>query len=245
MKRFLILFLCAFTTDSLASGIASNTNSAPCTNNTLETYSGNSNLTADWQANEIQLRWYNMNTQITPTNTDANTCTYDGSLAIPQNAPTRTGYTFAGWEVVPQYDFSTLNAETNGIHAWSKLSSENCWYGAGSTHSVPCNNGDFDDLNVKEWKVSFDYGTIYGSQLCSSTIGELYKPGTPEKSSTGEYCWCKVTGFIPTNSDIKYKPTKSTNWVYIRVMSTGCGGCADYCSAYFVRLVELRRSMFN
>ena len=98
MKKLLILLLCLFVGDSFASGIASNTNSAPCTNTTLETYSGNSNLAADWQPNEIQLRWYNENEKLT-VQQSAQSCTYDGTLTVPQTPPTRTGYTFAGWEV--------------------------------------------------------------------------------------------------------------------------------------------------
>ena len=98
MKKLFVLFLCLFVSDSFASGIASNSASAPCTNNTLETYSGNSNLAADWAPNTIQLRWYNENEKLT-VQQSAQTCTYDGTLTVPQTPPTRTGYTFAGWTV--------------------------------------------------------------------------------------------------------------------------------------------------
>ena len=98
MKKLFILSLLFFTTDSYSSGIASNSASAPCDNNTLETYSGNSNLSADWQPNTINLRWYNDNEKLT-VQQSAQSCTYDGTLNIPSTPPTRTGYTFAGWEV--------------------------------------------------------------------------------------------------------------------------------------------------
>ena len=249
MKNLLMLFLLLFSLPAFASGIGASSASAPCTNNTLETYSGNTNLQADWQPNEIQLRWYNMNTQITPTNTTANTCVYDGSLAIPQNAPTRTGYTFAGWEVIPQYDFSTLPAETAGINAWNKNApGYTCWYGSSSTGAVPCANGDFDDLNYYEWKVSFDYGMIYGMALCSTTLGTAFTAGTPDETTMGQYCWCRVTGLIPTNSDTKYAPTKQTKWVYLmdRGKTTYCmGQCADFCSARFVSSRTFRSAAYN
>ena len=90
--------LCLFTTDSFSSGIASNTASAPCTNNTLETYSGNSNLSADWQPNTINLTWYNEQEKLT-VQQSAQSCVYDGTLSIPATQPTRVGYTFAGWKV--------------------------------------------------------------------------------------------------------------------------------------------------
>ena len=98
MKKLLLLFLFIFTSPVFGSGIESNTASAPCTNNTLETYSGNSNLQADWQPNTINLRWYNENERLT-VQSSAQSCIYDGTLTIPSTQPTRTGYTFAGWEV--------------------------------------------------------------------------------------------------------------------------------------------------
>ena len=102
MKKILILFLCLVVCDSFASGIASNSASAPCTNNTLETYSGNSNLSADWQPNVIKIDWYNDDDVLSVQST-AQTCTYDGSLTIPSTAPTKTGYTFAGWTVKTKF----------------------------------------------------------------------------------------------------------------------------------------------
>ena len=239
MKKVCILLLSIFTLPALASGIDSNTNSAPCTNNTLETYSGNTNLQADWAPNTINLRWYNGNTQITPTNTVANTCTYDGSLTIPSNEPSRTGYTFAGWTVVPEYDFSTISASIPGIYAWSRGIAY-CWYGTSAqTTTVPCDNGDFDDLNSYEWKSSFDYGTVYGFGLCSSTVGTTRgEIGTPNESSDGVYCWCRATGFIPTNGNVKYAPKKSAKYVFAKILNNSNGhchtNCADYCSYYCV-----------
>ena len=49
----------------------------------------------------------------------ANTCTYDGTLAVPSSAPTRTGYTFAGWTVRPEMNFSTIPTNVNGTNRWA------------------------------------------------------------------------------------------------------------------------------
>ena len=98
MKKVLLLFLFIFSLPTFASGIAADSVSAPCTNNTLETYSGNSNLQADWQPNVINLTWYNENEKLT-VQSAAQSCVYDGALTIPSTQPTRTGYTFAGWKV--------------------------------------------------------------------------------------------------------------------------------------------------
>ena len=248
MKKAFALFLSFFTLPAMASGIDATSASAPCTNNTLETYSGNTNLQADWQPNTIDIRWYNMNTQVTPTNAIANTCVYDGTLSIPSNAPSRIGYTFAGWEVRPQYDFSTLPANKQGIHAWSKNQSV-CLYGDLSrTTGTPCDNGSFDDLNIYEWKGSFDYGMLYGMVKCTSTPeSTIGKIGTPDTTTDGVYCWCKATGFIPTNSNIKYSPSKSPRWTYIRTFTYvhECHNyCADWCSFYSINNTNVRTAFF-
>ena len=58
-------------------------------------------------ANTINLNWYNdtvanNGTIITPTNTEANQCTYDGSITLPSNPMSKTGYTFSGWRLREQ-----------------------------------------------------------------------------------------------------------------------------------------------
>ena len=117
-----MLFLSLFASPLFASGIASNTSSAPCTNNTLETYSGNSNLAADWQPNTINLRWYNENEKLT-VQQSAQSCTYDGTLTIPSTPPTRTGYTFAGWAVRVPGTYTELEYVEGGknLHAYIDL----------------------------------------------------------------------------------------------------------------------------
>lgn len=119
MKKVLLLILSLFISPAFASGINANSASAPCTNNTLETYSGNSNLAADWQPNTIQLRWYNENEKLM-VQQSAQTCTYDGTLTVPQTPPTRTGYTFAGWEVkhtIPA-EYTELEYVTNTANTY-------------------------------------------------------------------------------------------------------------------------------
>ena len=86
-----------------ASGINAGANSAPCTDTTLETYSGNSNLSADWQANKIDVYWYDGNTKVSGGPTS---CTYDGTLNIPPT-PTKTGYTLEGWYTTSNFASGT------------------------------------------------------------------------------------------------------------------------------------------
>ncbi|MBQ3785502.1 MAG: InlB B-repeat-containing protein, partial [Alphaproteobacteria bacterium] len=78
--------------------ISSSASSADCKYAPLETYSGTSNLSANWSANEIDLHWYNDDTELTVP-AASQSCTYDGTLTPPATIPTKTGYTFKGWTV--------------------------------------------------------------------------------------------------------------------------------------------------
>ena len=232
MKKILILLMMIFTTDSFASGIASNTASAPCTNSTLETYSGNSNLAADWQPNEIQLRWYNNNTLMN-VQSSANTCVYDGSLTVPSTAPTRTGYTFAGWEVRPEMDFSTISVENvvsgygkdaGGGTGWCAYTVDGAYHR--DSRQSCTETREFNDLQYSEWKIQFNAGWLYGMSKCSAKSGNTYNWNINYKSywtatydelesATGDkrYCWCKPTGFRPNNENTFYAPSNNLLWV--------------------------------
>jgi len=248
MKKILILLLCLFTTDSFASGIPSSANNAPCTNNTLETYSGNSNLAADWQPNEIQLRWYNNNT-LMDVQSSANTCTYDDTLTVPTTAPTRTGYTFAGWTVRPEMDFSTIPTNENGIERWGKGAEDRCTYGDANSLSgvVSCNSdNNFNELQQNEWKIKYQHGVLYGMAGCSTTSGIWAASGSPTIGS-GQYCWCKATGYRATNDTSVKGSMYPLSWVC--ATNTGSyDSCAVSCVRHCIYQDEnyyiFRRSLF-
>ena len=63
---FAFLFF-MFSTNLFATdpNIAADATTANCDNATLETYSGTSNLQANWTPNPISLSWYNENTKMT------------------------------------------------------------------------------------------------------------------------------------------------------------------------------------
>lgn len=199
-----------------ASGINAGANSAPCTDTTLETYSGNSNLSADWQANKIDVYWYDGNTKVSGGPTS---CTYDGTLNIPPT-PTKTGYTFAGWTALPHYDFSTLSTDVDATEFRGVARERRyCWHwtspktGTDSNHTC---TSDYEYLNPYEWEVIFPWGTVYGIALCSTTAESVVgKIGTPDESGGGKYTWCKITGYKPTNSNTKYSPNNPVSWVFV------------------------------
>ena len=251
MKKLYVLFLLFFALPALASGIASNSATAPCTNTTLETYSGNTNLAADWQPNTINLRWYNNNTLL-DVQSAANTCVYDGTLTVPSTAPNRTGYTFAGWEVRPQMDFGTIPTDTNGIERWAMASGNTCYHdpGIGTGLVEPCANADFSDLQLYEWKTKFSVGQVYGVSKCTSISGTYSTAGNPGNDN-GKYCWCKATGYKPTNENKIHGPNSNLSWIFYNLHGeyssfTSCANvCAIHC-AYGVRYqTEFRTALFT
>ena len=53
---------------------------------------------AVWEQNRINLHW-DVNKATTYTANGGATCDYDGNVALPTQ-PSRTGYSFGGWQVV-------------------------------------------------------------------------------------------------------------------------------------------------
>ena len=240
MKKSVVVIFTIFTIPAFASGIDANSASAPCTNNTLETYSGNTNLAADWAPNTINLRWYNNNTLLT-VQSAANTCVYDGTLTIPATEPTRTGYTFAGWQVRPEYNFSTIPIYEHFSERLGKCvvnHQDYCWYDdtGGSAHVIGCDTKEeFKELQQHEWQMKFNHGVLYGMSLCSATNGTYTNPGTPS-TTPGSFCWCKATGYQATGTDIIYAPSSALSWICgtdASSISQGCDGiCAIWCTSY-------------
>ena len=106
MKKLTIVSLVAacFACPAFAegTGIGANAESADCDNTTLGTYEGPTTLQAQWDANTINLKWYDdVNGQeIDVAGTDSATCDYDGEIVLPTE-PEKEGYIFAGWRVRP------------------------------------------------------------------------------------------------------------------------------------------------
>ncbi len=210
-----------------ATDIPSSASTADCKHTPLQVYSGTSNLEAGWQANTIQLHWYNGDTEIQNVPSASQSCVYDGTLTPPATIPTRTGYTFKGWRVrqagagqqVQQCSLSSLDATIEGIWELGMLHSPNssgstCSYWNSDTDvgSNDCSDSYFDGFSVGEWAIGFNYGTIKGISKCSTkegnTNGRAYDNNSSNWTATdseitstqdGRYCWCKATNFMPNS----------------------------------------------
>ena len=251
MKKLLVcLFAILFINNLWATGIDSGTTSADCDSATLGQTSGTVNLEMDWQPNTIQIRWYNGNTLINTTNTNANSCVYGDDLYLP-TAPTKKGYTFEGWEVRPQMDFGAIPTTSNGNKRYAKGEfGDYCTYdnGSGNAVLVECDSQDgLKELQAQEWKTSFSHGDVYGMSVCSITAGEYAKAGIPT-TGAGQYCWCKVTGYKATSSNVISAPLATPAWVYCHDRGD-YNTCSTLCStrcAYFTKIyADFRGGLFT
>ncbi len=203
-----------------------------CDTDVLNTDIGPVNLRAEFEPETIDLRWYNNNTLLNVTSTNSNTCTYDTSINLPAN-PTKPGYKFKGWNVRPEYDFSTLDATITGNAGFCKSvynGNDSCRQYDETINYTTCNNQNFKELNRFEWKIMFNYGAIYGMGKCTPSDATAKTVDNYEQSS-GTYCWCKATGYIPTNSNIKYAPSNPVPWV-LYASAGSIGYCNQQCACY-------------
>ena len=98
-----------------------------------------------------------------------------------------------------------------------------CYDGFSDEYENECvTDANFTDLDKGEWKVSFSYGTVYGTSLCRV-------PNSNESVSTdgcGEACFCRVTGVKPLNGTLQ---NASGAWVQPSYWSDMCN-CMDNCA---------------
>ena len=268
---------CPVIADPVTPNIAVGTNPASCNESVLETTSGTSNLEANWTANTLNLKWYDDvdGNEINPTNPAAATCTYDSGITVPTNSISKTGYTFAGWQVKvatpaqPQqtgFDLSTLNANTSGIDYASKnFAGDYCYYYNNDTgdeiDTEECSEYSvFSDLSTGEWKTNFSYGQVSGIAYCSGKSGNNHSwqwggnssdwTATESEltSASGEkkYCWCKATNYTPLNGT--EQSVASSSWVFDNgsVSADNCAfGCASACASRVSVYDDFRRAVFG
>ena len=207
-----------------------NATSADCDSDTLTADTGTANLTAQWEANTIGISWYNDGQKITGDTNAATSCEYDTLFSLP-TAPTKTGYSFAGWKVA-QYNFSTIPTDSNGDERWGKGVTTNntdyCYYksGTGSASHVTCDSS-FDDLKKNGWKVRFGTSMVYGIGKCSTTAGTVRTAGNPS-DVPGNNCWCKAIGYKPSDEDVIRIPESRMAWV--SYSSSTVSNCSQVCS---------------
>ena len=223
-----------------------------CVESTLGTATGPANLEADWTANTINLEWYNEDTKLTVPTT-SNTCRYDGGITLPSTNPTKTGYTFRGWQVrVAQCLPSDFNYN-GSISTWGYTVLNGNAGENESTYGLTVGSG--------EWAVDYgSAGVIKGMAKCSAKSGNhnnyTWNNASSEwtaseseltSAGNGEYCWCQITGY-DANKDKNYCPVASPSWVF----RNGHGSasycalqCASLCATYVPNNSGWRATLFS
>lgn len=150
-------------------------------------------------------------------------CETGGDISTPPQNPTKKGHTFQGWETAV-YDMSTLDVSINATDGSSKNGGNN-------------------------WVLKFSYGSVYGERLCLSTkptsIGWYTNVMELDTKSEGQYCYVRVTEFIPVGSTKIYEPLNSPIVFYQDMSSVS--NCKTWClmaHVNFYRDIEMRRKIF-
>ena len=162
---------------------------------------------------------------------DTTTCQSGDDVILP-TAPSRYGYSFHGWEAV--YDMSTLDTSIEGEVFYGRCATGICIYrnSLEPGGKIEVCSSNYADLASREWKTLFSYGLIHGESACSSTVGttqgEVSNPNLSNPNNGGQYCWCRVTEFIPTGEDIAYKPMVSP-WTFT-FMYSSVSACTQECA---------------
>ena len=219
-----------------ATGVSSGATSADCDNATLDTYTGTSNLQADWQPNTIALHWYNGDTEIT--SGVQTSCVYDGTLTPPTTIPTKTGYTFKGWRV-KQADTSCFASQVcsltgSGVNGLTYNMDDSTTYGFYSHDGQNKSNESTYGLTAGGWAVKdTSGGIIKGIASCNSTKPNLWDTvmagmsnGTMTEEQAMNTLWgtCNTDTFRPSNT---FSSSSSGQYCWCKMNSyTPSGGSA-------------------
>ena len=99
MKHLLLSSIIAMlTVPAFADTVTTLPNNAVCNETNLGTSSGAADIEVAWEANTITTQWYTGYGENTAA-ANATTCTYDGTINLPQTNPSRPGYAFNGWKL--------------------------------------------------------------------------------------------------------------------------------------------------
>ena len=228
------------------------TTSVACDDSALSSDTGPVNIEIEWEPNEINLHWYDGVTALNVPS-ESQSCVYDSGLT-PPSPPTKTGYTFRGWRVREKtcgLSTVTLSEDASGRAAIRLSPYQGSLYSSngGKTYETY-------GLTVPgQWGASFTYGDVRGVSKCSAKPGNQNNHTWNNDSSNwlatenelntmgnGQYCWCKVDGFKPTEGD--WCPVTSTQWIFIdnRGSNSMCAtDCASYCANRVSRFAGARR----
>ena len=203
------IFSFIFSAPLFATDIPSSASTADCKYSPLQVYSGTSNLEAGWQANTIQLHWYNGDDELTVPSA-SQSCVYDGGLTPPTTIPTRTGYTFKGWRVKSCFASQVCGLNGSAVNGLTYDDSDSTAYGYYSHNGQWKENESTYGLTAGGWAVKYTSGGIIkGIASCNSTMPTIMETiwtaldngtMTEEQARAAEYGSCASDAIKPGNT---------------------------------------------
>ncbi len=155
-------------------------------------------------------------------------------------------------------------AGSTGLNVDASINATDYGYQNDSTGrygAVSYNTGTYGITADQTWATEFSYGVVRGKSICSTTKGKglwmsgadkanspeevtVLPDGTFASDSTGQYCWCQIDGFTPTNGS---KQSLSGAWVYHGDDdAVNCAlDCAYYCAFYLQNSVAFRAALLG
>ena len=231
--------------------LISNNISGGCNTETLSAHGEQAVLNARFEPNTIVLHWYNGNDELTVP-AASQSCMYDGTLTPPATIPTRTGYTFKGWRVKSCFASQVCSLTGSAVNGLTYDYDDSTTYGFYGHNGQNKQNADIYGLTVGGWVVKdTSGGIIKGIASCNSTNGagvydscasDAIKPGnTFSSSSSGQYCWCKISSYTPSGGSACNVASPSWVFYYDLESASDCAAsCAFYCATYVMFLPDFR-----
>ena len=205
-----------------------------CNETNLGTESGSADIEVVWTPNTINTQWYTgygANTAAA----NATTCSYGGTINLPQTNPSRAGYAFAGWKLRVPNILLSLDTSIDAGPFVAGINLDEDIYPDSQTAA------SYGLTEPGTYVLNFSYGDIYLEASCNSTSvsgGDLIiaaenieqqnltdeeydaqsaqllanfnyvtRPGnTFSRGSNGNICWCRVYGYKPTNGTMQSTP---------------------------------------
>ena len=198
----------------------------------------------------VNLKWFINNQEY---NLNQNSCEYGVGQINNITHEEIPGWTFTGWLVTNHDECGLLEVSTNveGQDRYAIGWANNANAYSDKRHTIGANIGSdpaFNDLNTYEWKVIFNYGTIYGTSKCSAKSGNNSNYQWPSPSSdwvateseltsagNGASCWCGVTKYSPVSGPQCIKT--SINWGF-HSTDTSYSQCSKDCSYWCANDIE-------
>ena len=182
-------------------------------------------------ANTITINWNGATAAAISAN-NAGTTTYGSDIRTPQSVDSSlvpAGKRFVGWKFSKPSGVSLAPYFLSAIGESERISENTGWQGTGGG-----DNASMYGLSDQMWGITLNnnLGKVRGEARCSDTNnGKSYgQVGNPGNSTTGQYCWCRATGY-QANGDTTWQNVLPSSWVFFDAISEYCvESCAYQCS---------------